>query len=86
MNDDVLVVAVSSDGKHIALALLDCTVKVRLLQANLFWCFILFSIKSGENLIFVHSFWGCFYLVILSSFLGLLLRNIILFSVILFAF
>lgn len=28
MNDDVLVVAVSSDGKHIALALLDCTVKV----------------------------------------------------------
>ncbi|KAL3536218.1 hypothetical protein ACH5RR_004679 [Cinchona calisaya] len=28
MNDDVLVVAVSTDGKHIALALLDCTVKV----------------------------------------------------------
>lgn len=30
MNDDVLVVAVSPDGKHIAVALLDCTVKVRL--------------------------------------------------------
>lgn len=28
MNDDVLVVAVSPDGKHIAVALLDCTVKV----------------------------------------------------------
>lgn len=28
MNDDVLVVAVSADGKHIAVALLDCTVKV----------------------------------------------------------
>ncbi|KAF5773170.1 putative transcription factor WD40-like family [Helianthus annuus] len=28
MNDDVIVVAVSPDGKHIAAALLDCTVKV----------------------------------------------------------
>ncbi|KAL8216943.1 hypothetical protein R6Q57_023780 [Mikania cordata] len=28
MNDDVIVVAVSPDGKHIAVALLDCTVKV----------------------------------------------------------
>ncbi|KAK3043031.1 hypothetical protein RJ639_002599 [Escallonia herrerae] len=28
MNDDVLVVAVSPDGKHIAVALLDCTIKV----------------------------------------------------------
>lgn len=28
MNDDVVVVAVSPDGKHIAVALLDCTVKV----------------------------------------------------------
>lgn len=31
LNDDVLVVAVSPDGKHIAVALLDCTVKVRLI-------------------------------------------------------
>lgn len=31
LNDDVLVVAVSPDGKHIAIALLDCTVKVRLI-------------------------------------------------------
>lgn len=28
MNDDVVVVSVSPDGKHIAVALLDCTVKV----------------------------------------------------------
>lgn len=28
MNDDVVVVAVSPEGKHIAVALLDCTVKV----------------------------------------------------------
>ena len=28
MNDDVLVVAVSPDAKYIAVALLDCTVKV----------------------------------------------------------
>lgn len=34
MNDDVLAVAVSPDGKHIAVALLDCTVKV-----SLFVCF-----------------------------------------------
>lgn len=31
MNDDILVVAVSPDGKYIAVALLDCTVKVRLI-------------------------------------------------------
>lgn len=29
MNDDVLVVAVSPDAKYIAVALLDCTVKVK---------------------------------------------------------
>lgn len=28
MNDDVVVIAVSPEGKHIAVALLDCTVKV----------------------------------------------------------
>lgn len=31
LNDDVLVVAVSPDSKYIAVALLDCTVKVRLI-------------------------------------------------------
>jgi len=30
MNDDVLVVVVSPDAKYIAVALLDCTVKVKL--------------------------------------------------------
>lgn len=30
MNDDVLVVAVSPDAKYILVALLDCTVKVKL--------------------------------------------------------
>lgn len=29
MNDDVLVVSISPDAKYIAVALLDCTVKVR---------------------------------------------------------
>lgn len=30
MNDDVLVVAVSPDAKYVLVALLDCTVKVKL--------------------------------------------------------
>jgi len=35
MNDDVLVVAVSPDAKYIAVALLDCTVKVMLSSLNI---------------------------------------------------
>jgi len=41
MNDDVLVVAVSPDAKYIAVALLDCTVKVWSTQPYTVWfCFI----------------------------------------------
>lgn len=35
MNDDVLAVVVSPDAKYIAVALLDCTVKVQLISLNL---------------------------------------------------
>lgn len=35
LNDDVIVVAVSPDEMHIAAALLDCTVKVRLFMRSL---------------------------------------------------
>lgn len=34
MNDDVLAVVVSPDAKYIAVALLDCTVKVQLISLN----------------------------------------------------
>ncbi|KAL7594219.1 hypothetical protein Lser_V15G28362 [Lactuca serriola] len=37
MNDDVIVVAVSPDGKHIAIALLDCTVKVFYMDTSKFF-------------------------------------------------
>lgn len=37
MNDDVLVVAVSPDAKYVAAALLDCTVKVGMIDILL--CF-----------------------------------------------
>lgn len=47
MNDDVLVVAVSPDGKHIAVALLDCTVKVS---------FFFFFWLECSLLLFLHHF------------------------------
>ncbi|KAG6395141.1 hypothetical protein SASPL_145780 [Salvia splendens] len=37
MNDDVVVIAVSPEGKHIAVALLDCTVKLCLWPYSLHW-------------------------------------------------
>lgn len=39
MNDDVLVVAASPDAKYIAVALLDCTVKVGSTQLYAFFIF-----------------------------------------------
>lgn len=47
MNDDVLVVAISPDAKYIAVALLDCTVKVS-------WP--TFMMWSGSYLLLL-SFW-----------------------------
>lgn len=44
MNDDVLVVAVSPDGKYILVALLDCTVKVKL---DILMGFFLFMFLLG---------------------------------------
>lgn len=45
MNDDVLVVAVSPDGKHIAVALLDNTIRVNLCLSTFYnLVYVLFQI------------------------------------------
>ncbi|KAL0409988.1 UNVERIFIED_CONTAM: putative WD repeat-containing protein C3D6.12 [Sesamum latifolium] len=55
MNDDVVVLAVSPEGKHIAVALLDCTVKVFFMDSLKFFLSFVMAVKFVRNTHYMFS-------------------------------